>query len=387
MAQRRWIRSVVGIGLLIATCGTMPVTARQILVSAEDGKPVRPGDTSAGVTPDLLRILALDSSGLRTLATIAVPASMTGPPESVKLTPDGHYAIVSASQAFDPDGAPPLSAGDAVSLVDLTIPARPRLIETVHAGAGASGVAVAPDGKRVLVANARANSVSAFAIIGGHLVAQGSVGFPAGSRPVSARFLPDSASALVVGGGGRIFRLAIGGGGMVVVPDTAEVGSGASGIALSPDGRTAYVAASRIASGGSETFVAAVDTATLHVTPGPALPPAAEGLALSRSGRFLEVTLLDGTNLPPADPQHHDAGTIVVLAVAGDTLQLVAQARTGRLCQGAAWSDDEHQIILQCADDRRIERYRFDGHASLQRVDQVLATTGRPGALATDAYR
>jgi sugar lactone lactonase YvrE len=379
-------KRVSAIGLLIATCGTTPATARDLLISAEDGKPVRPGDTLADTVPDLLRIIALDAGHLRTLATIAVPASMTGPPESVKLTPDGHYAVVSASQALDPAGTPPLVPGDTVSLVDLTTPTRPRLIDTVHAGAGASGIAIAPRGDVVLVANARADSVSAFTLANGRLVAWGSVALPAGSRPVSARFLPRG-GALVVGGAGRVFRLDITADGMALAPATAQVGTGASGIALSPDGRTAYVAASRAVPTGSETFVAAVDTDSLRVTPGPVLPPAAEGLALSRSGRFLEVTLLDGTNLPPGNPQRREAGTIVVLATAGDTLRIVAQTHTGRLCQGAAWSDDERSIVLQCADDRRIELYRFDRRDALRRDEQVLATVGRPGALASVGYR
>jgi hypothetical protein len=387
MGQRVSARSIAVIGLLIASCGATPAAARDLLVSAEDGKPVRPGDTLADTVPDLLRVMALHGGHLRTLATIAVPASMTGPPESVKLTPDGHYAVVSASQALDPAGTPPLVPGDAVSLVDLTTPGRPRLIDTVHAGAGASGVAIAPRRGLVLVANARANSVSAFTLVNGRLVARGAVAFPAGSRPVSARFLPDGGSALVVGGSGRIFRLVIAADDMALAPATAEVGTGASGIALSPDGRTAYVAASRATASGSETFVAAVDTNTLRVTPGPALPPAAEGLALSRSGRFLEVTLLDGTNLPPGSPQRRETGTMVVLSVAGNTLRIVAQAHTGRLCQGAAWSDDERSIILQCADDRRIELYRFDCRAALHRDERVLTTAGRPGALASSGYR
>jgi len=388
MAKRSAATGLAAAGILIAACAGAAAHARQIFVSAEDGKPVRPGDTLATTTPDLLRVVALDSRGLRTLATVPVPASMSGPPESVKLTPDGRYAVVTASQALDPAATPPLVPGDAVSLVDLATPARPRLIETVHAGAGASGVAIAPRGDLVLVANARANSVSAFTLAAGRLISCGTVMLPTGSRPVSARILPDGRSALVVGGGGRVFRLAVAADSVTLAPGTGEVGTGASSIALSPDGRTAYIAASRsVAPGNGETFVAALDTTTLRVTASALLPPSAEGLALSRSGQFLEVTLLDGTNLPPDDPKHRETGTLAVLAVAPGSLRIVARTQTGRLCQGAAWSDDEHRIVLQCAQDRRIELYRFDGRAALRRVEPSVATTGRPGALASLGYR
>jgi hypothetical protein len=380
----RWLGLMTAV--LVAN-GAMPALARQIMVSAEDGKPVRPGETLATTTPDLLRVLTITPAGPRTIATVAVPASMTGPPESVKLTHDGRYAVVSAAQALDPAATPPLAPGDAVSLVDLTTPARPRLIETVHAGAGASGVAIAPRGDLVLVANARADSVSAFTLARGHLIPRATFALPAGSRPVSARILPGGRSAIVVCGTGRIFRLAIAARSIALAPEAGAIGTGASGIALSPDGRTAYVAGSEPSPAGGGTFVVAIDSATLRVVAKVPLPPSAEGLALSPSGRWLEVTLLDGTNLPPGDPKHHDAGTMAVLSINATALDLVAQTATGRLCQGAAWSDDERSIVLQCAEDRRIETYRFDHGSTLQRLGTTIATVGRPGAMASVGYR
>lgn len=381
---KRWLGMMTAV--MVAN-GAAPANARQIIVSAEDGKPVRPGDTLATTTPDLLRVLTITRAGLRTIATVAVRASMTGPPESVKLTHDGRYAVVSAAQALDPSATPPLVPGDAVSLVDLTTPARPRLIETVHAGAGASGVAIAPRGDLVLVANARADSVSAFTLAGRHLEPRDTVTLPAGSRPVSARILPDGRSALVVCGTGRILRLAISARSITLAPEAGAIGTGASGIALSPNGRTAYVAGSAPSPAGGQTIVAVVDTATLRVVATVPLPPSAEGLALSPSGRWLEVTLLDGTNLPPGDPRHREAGTMAVLSVSATALDLVAQTATGRLCQGAAWSDDERSIVLQCAEDRRIETYRFDHGSTLRRLGTTIATAGRPGAMASVGYR
>jgi hypothetical protein len=103
---------------------------------------------------------------------------------------------------------------------------------------------------------------------------------------------------------------------------------------------------------------------------------------LSPSGRYLQVTLINGTNHPTGDPLYREAGLLRVYATGGGTLALRAEAATGKLCQGAAWSRDERRIFLQCAGSRTIETYRFE-RRTLIREGAVLRMSGRPGAMAT----
>jgi hypothetical protein len=72
-----------------------------------------------------------------------------------------------------------------------------------------------------------------------------------------------------------------------------------------------------------------------------------------------------------------------VFRVDGSSLAPVATTNTGHWCQGATWSDDGHTILLQCAAEREIEVWRFDG-ASLKRdTAATLSFQSRPGAIAT----
>jgi hypothetical protein len=294
--------------------------AREILLSAEDGKPVRPGDDPTVSTSDQLRVLDVTATGLRSIATIAVPASMVGPPESAKMTVDSRWAVVTASQRLErpPGSTPRLTPDDTVSLVDLRNPSAPRLAAVVHAGAGASGVAISHEGGLVLVANARADTISLFRLRGGTLEPSGTLALPESTRPVAVRFLPDGTAALVVSGSGHLLRIAIRNGVLQSDPTSLDLGTSASGVVLSPDGRTAYVlAAARPAStpaAHAEPYVAAIDIARLKIVARITLPSPTEGLALSPSGRFLEATLLNGTNLAADGPGFNRNGIIAVIS-------------------------------------------------------------------------
>lgn len=381
---------------MLALCALLlsatPATARELIVSANDGKPVRPGDTAASQVADTLSVIEVTRSGVRTIATIAVPASMTGPPDSVKLTRDGRFAILTSAQRVNEAAPPLLVPGDTISVVDLRVPSRPRVVQTARAGAGAAGVAIDRAGNMVLVANGAADSVSIFRLVRGRLLPAGMVALPAGSKPVSIRIARDGRSALVSGASaGRVFRLAIAGGHVTATGESLATGRGPSAMTLSPDGRIAFVA-----NGGGGTTadgepaigtVAMIDVADFRLLGTVPLGVLPEHIALSPSGRYLEVTLLDGSQLQPGAPGYHDGGRLRIFAVAGARVTPLAEIATGGLCQGAAWSHDETRVLLQCAGPRTIELYRFDGHTLTRDPAPPIAIAGRPGAMAGVATR
>jgi hypothetical protein len=61
----------------------------------------------------------------------------------------------------------------------------------------------------------------------------------------------------------------------------------------------------------------------------------------------------------------------------------VAETRTGRWCQGAVWSADEEQVLLQCSLRKQLELYRFDGHSLTAAPAHFITLDARPGAIAT----
>ncbi len=65
----------------------------------------------------------------------------------------------------------------------------------------------------------------------------------------------------------------------------------------------------------------------------------------------------------------------------------VGHADSGHWCQGATWSDDGRLVLQQCATERAILVYRFDGHTLVQDKAATMTFESRPGAIATQHSR
>ena len=115
----------------------------EIAVSANDGKQIRPGDTVTGTTPDSVAVLDFGAGRAKVLGQVAMPAAMIGPPTAVAVARNGAFALVTSCQVMAGDTLVP---ADTLSVVDLSQPSHPRVIQTLHAGMGASGVSISPDG-------------------------------------------------------------------------------------------------------------------------------------------------------------------------------------------------------------------------------------------------
>lgn len=378
------------LALLLLVAATPP---RDILVSANDGKPVRPGDTAAATVPDTLTVLDATRAGVRRLGEVAIDASMTGPPESVKLSRDGRYTILTAAQRRNPGGTPPLIPGDALSVVDLADPAHPRVVQRLAAGAGAAGVAIASGGRLGLVANGAADTVSAFAFARGRLSPLGTVALPKGARPVSIRFARDGRTAIVAAAGaGRVHRLAIDGTGVVATGAGLATGRVPFGMSVSADGRIAFVAnveGDAAGPGGPAAIgtVSAIDLPGFRLLATAPLGNLPEGIAVSPSGRYLQATLVNGSQLPPGTPGRNPTGLLRVFRLAGAAVTPLAEIATPPLCQGAAWTRDERCIVLQCAGSRTLETYRFDGRSLTREAAPPIVIGARPGAIAGTGTR
>ena len=77
---------------------------------------------------------------------------------------------------------------DILSVIDPSNPSDPKVSQTLHAGSGATGVSISPDGKLALVANTGDNSVSVFAISGRKLAPSGKVTLDPKSAPTDVVF-------------------------------------------------------------------------------------------------------------------------------------------------------------------------------------------------------
>jgi len=104
-----------------------------------------------------------------------------------------------------------------------------------------------------------------------------------------------------------------------------------------------------------------------------------EGIAISPDGQFVAATIMNGSNLSKSSPFYHPAGRLRVFSLAGKKLTSVTEIPTGVWCQGAAWSRDSHTVVVQCAADKNIKAFTFDGRAL--RPAGTVAIPGMPSGI------
>lgn len=372
----------------------LPVPAlAQLAISANDGKQLRPGQTQADRTPDNVSVIDMSQHPPRIVGTVLAPTSMIGPPTSVALAPDESFALVTAAQGLE--GGYVVRSDD-LTVIDLSHPTQPRVVQMLSAGAGATGVAINRTGTLALVAGTGSDAVAVFTIREGRLTPAGEVRLDYQSRLTDVAFSPDGRTALAVAqSANKIVRLDVDGD--RVTRTDVEISPGLSpyGVVVSPDSRYAYNTnlAGRLPSDGEAALpgprigsVSVIDlhaNAVTHIVDVGITP---EHVALSQDGNYLAVVLLNGSNATPDAPNYNSHGIMKVFRTVGSRLELVSEVTTGQWCQGAAWTTDNSRILLQCAMSGEIEVYDFNGR-NLTRADLALQVDGRPGSLSVAAVR
>jgi DNA-binding beta-propeller fold protein YncE len=229
------------------------------------------------------------------------PASVAGGtlPAAVAVRPDGKSAYV-ANANLPPQ---PNGAVSQFSIDPLTGALSPKSPASVPAGFDPVGIAVTPDGKSAYVPNANLPSpngnVSQYSIdpLTGALSPKTPPTVPAGLEPVQVAVTPDGKSAYVTndnggGAGGSISQYNIDPVTGALSPKTpASVPAvGPYGIAVSPDGKNAYAANL----GGNTVSQFSIDPVTGALSPKtPATAPAGiepVGVAVTPDGKSAYVT-------------------------------------------------------------------------------------------------
>jgi DNA-binding beta-propeller fold protein YncE len=362
-------RHIVG-ALVTASLVGPPFAVRaeaQIVVSANDSK-VRLVDgvntTVPNAPPDTVTVIALGAGQPRILGEVAVPNSIIGPPQNVAISPDESLALVTSSTRLDPADPTKTAPDDRVTVIDLRA-TPPAVLATLRAGNGASGVSINRAGTLALVANRFAGTVSVFTIAGTTVTAAGTVvvGTPE-SLLSGVVFTRDGRSALVTRNNDSLVSLlTIEGTKVEYAKRDIAVNLKPYGIEVTPAGDTAIVASIGVgATGGADTLsvidLAANPPRTVnHVAVG----PTAEGLAVSPDGRHIAVTVMNGSNAAKTSPFFTDYGWLRIYTLNRTALALVAETQIGHWCQGVAWSADSRTVLAQCAVEREIRTFSFDG--------------------------
>src|SRR3569833_2960435 len=197
--------------LLTTALLLLPATAfADLAISGLDGKQVRAGDGLPMVpTPDSVATIEFSSSKApRVLGMLNVCSTQMGPPSALAVAPDYSFVLAACPQKFGPDNK--LVAADTVAVIGLDDPTMPKLLETVQAGTGATGVFMNKKATIALVTGVGDDTITLFTIEDRNLPRGGQVKLEAKAEPRDVLIAPDGKFAYAVRfGAGKVPKLAI----------------------------------------------------------------------------------------------------------------------------------------------------------------------------------
>ncbi len=376
--RHAWLAASMLAGLAIA-----PDASAQLAISSNDGKGVLIKGVNTvpdNPVPDNITIIDLNVSPPKVLATVNMPVSLVGPPQSVAIAPDESFALITAATKLDPNDKKKVVPHNIVSVVDLKAKP-PAVVQTVEAGLGATNVAINKTATLALVTNRNEGTVSVFTIAGKTLTPAGKITLgDAKSGPSSVAFTPDGKRALVTRDGDhKISVLTVNGN--TVEHSKRDIHSGLKPypLGISPKGDWAAIANVGMGSGDSDTIALidltldpprVVDTISVGQTP--------ESLTVAPDGKHVVVTVMNGSNKVPGSPFLNANGRAPVYAVEKMKFRKVADAKVGVWCQGAAWNKTSTLVLVQCMAEQEIQMLKFDGK-SLKPAGAIKVSGGPSG--------
>lgn len=406
MKPRTILMALVALtGLVLADAASA-----QIAVSANDGKvKLNNGKVDVVKTPpaDTITVIDLGANPPKVLSEIDVPNSVVGPPLNVAITPKQEIALISSNMKIDPANPEKTVPDDKVTVVDLTTlhasltsrlknavglgkgtpaPAA-KVLATLQVGKGAAGIAMNRAGTLALVANRAEGTVSVLAI-NGKTVTVGDkvkVGGEA-SGPSGVVINNEGTMALVtLDADHKIVVLSIEGTTVKLTDRVISAGLRPYAIDIAKTGDVAIVGNIGTGGGDADTISVidlkatpprVVNTITVGQTP--------EGLKISPDGKFVAVTVMNGTNKAANSPFFNAAGKLQVWARNGTQLTKSGELNIGRWCQGIAWKGDNRTMLVQCMAEEEINIVRFSGGTgnSLSKVGAI-KTKGGPAGIRT----
>ena len=365
MTSLRWRPAKLGFALALVPLLTVGATA-QILVSANDNKAVLVNGANvvpANPAADTISIIDLGVSPPKLIGEVKAPASVVGPPQSVAISRDETFALVTGAFKVDPADPNKAIPDNKLSVIDLKAKP-PAVIATLEAGLGAAGVSINNAGTLALVANRSEGTVSVFTVSGNKLTPVGKIQLgDSKSGPSHVAFTPDGKSALVTrDGDNRVSILTVDGNKVEDSKAFMVGGIRPYSLEISPKGDVAVFSNQ----GGGQGDIDVINVIDLKAKPPRIVDTISvgqtpEGVGMSSDGKYIAVTVMNGSNRPKDHPAFNDFGLLQVYSVNGTTLRKVAQAKVGHWCQGAAFSKNNKTVVIQCMVEKNLQVFNFDG--------------------------
>jgi len=375
--------AVGALAALVLVGAAVPAVA-QIAISGNDNKVLLVNGVVTVVQnppPDTVSVIDLKASPPRVIGEVPAPVSVVGPPLSVAVTPDESLAIVTASNKVDPADPKKQTPNNQVTVIDIKA-SPPKVLATLEAGKGASGISINRAGTLALVSNLVDGTVSVFTIQGKTVTPAGTVevgGEKAGGGMVA--ITPDGKWALASrNNDNKVSVLSIEG--SKVEYTKRDMVPGLRPIVLDVAGNGAFAVVGHLAGGatGDSDAVTLMDLTAKPprvVDTVGVLGSTAEGLKIAPDSSVVAVVVHNGSNRPKDSPFYNDAGRLVIVRVSGKTLSRVAEAPIGHWSQGAAWTPDGKSILVGNMVEKDYWVFSWDGQ-TLKDTGQRVKVNGGP---------
>ena len=378
--------------ILLATALVLiPLAASaDLAISGQDGKQVRAGDGLPMVpTPDSVATIAFSSSEApKVIGMLDVCSTQMGPPSALAVAPDYSFVLATCPQKFGPDNK--LTATDTVAVIGLDDPTHPKLLQTVEAGLGATGVYMNRKATVALVTGVGDDTITLFNIKDRQLTRGGQVKLEAKAEPRDVLIAADGKTAYALRfGDGKVTKLAIRGDQLARVADF-DVGTQPDGGSISADGRYLFIndfgGAPSTTKGVGATVL--IDTRTGKISDAAEVGALPEDVVQSPDGKYAAVVVGNGSATVRNAPNYNSVfGKLVVFRRDGGKLVHVTDGPIGHACQGVVWSDDGKRLLVQCSVKRDIRVLDFDGKTLTDRPEATIKMVSRPGVMITSRSR
>lgn len=395
--RKEAMRKIVGVAVLTAAVGVAFGARAQVILSGNDEK-VTFDDNGKGVLhpagKDTVSVIDIkDGANPRIVATLQLSNSVIGPPTNLAVTPDQKLGLVANSfNGVEDNGTWKQVPDDSVYVIDMTAKP-PKLIDTVHAGKQASGLAINKAGTLALVTNRADNSVSVLTISGKEVKVVGKVSVaPDGApnqMPSAVAITPDGKHALVAkAAANSIALLDIDGTTVTYKGYDMSTGLFPYNVLITPDGKLG-LAGNNGHGGASDGQVDTVAVIDMEAKPPRVIDQVVvgdgpEGFAVSPNGRYAASIILNGVgNVPKTAFFHHDHSYVSLLKINGKKVRKVSEVETGGLTEGAAFSPDSRYLYVGNFIDGTITVLRVRGNKLVPAG--TLKVNGHPASMSGSA--
>ena len=358
------------LALAVSVACAVPLAHAQLAISSNDGKVTLVNGVAtmpAAIKPDTIAILDLAGGG-RVVSEIEVPGSFMGPPSNVAISPDGKVALVTSAYKISPTDPKTWVPDNRLNVIDLAA-SPPKVVSTIECGAAPSGVSFNKAGTLALVANRSDGTVSVLKANGTYVtrIATVPVG-PASSGPSHVAFTPDGKMALVTRDGDSVVSvLTVNGDEVKYEKRDLYPGIRPYGLVITPDGKTAVVGLVGRGTGDNDA-IASIDLTgkwprvAEHLTVG-ATP---EAVSMSADGKWVAVSLINGSNKAKDWPWYSPNGKAVLVRVDGTKLTKVSEAPIGAWVQGSGFSGDGKKLFVQNILENRLQVLDIDANGQMR---------------------